>query len=292
MKMRRSPLLIAALLCGAPGMGEELPSTNTVGMAFIRVQPGEMRVGVYHPSAMTAEDARKIAGTVFRGGTFMKGFNPTPDELRRDAGGAKRGARAGFVVKIDHAYALGVTEVTQAQWKAVMGSNPSVFTADKYPGDADSRPVDSISWQDAQEFIRRLNALEKTTVYRLPTEWEWEYAARAGAPGDMPSPPFSEQAVGGYNAALQTEPVRTKKPNAWGFYDMLGNVWEWTADFDNGEFFADREPPKTGSAHVIKGGSFLSNGGTMAPAVHAAGPASGFDVGLRVVRDVGPSSSR
>lgn len=289
MKMFYSSFLVVGLLLGTPAIGQEPSLTNTIGMGFILVSTGEMLVAVYHPSALTAEDARKIESTVFKGGTFMKGFNPTPRELRLDAEGAKRAIRPGFVVRIDHAYYLGVTEVTQAQWKAVMGSNPSTFTADKYPGDADNRPVESISWQDAQEFIRRLNALEKTTLYRLPTEWEWEYAARAGAPGDTPSPPFSEQAVGGYNVSLHTEPVRTKKPNDWGFYDVLGNVWEWTADFDNGKLFADRLPPKTGKEHVIKGGSFLSNAGTMAPAIHAAGPASGFDVGLRVVRDMSPA---
>lgn len=290
MKGRLKILLSAAALCLLSAAAEPPPRiTNSLGMEFALVSPGEMRVGVYQPHPLTAEDAKRIEGTVFKGGQFMKGFNPTPAELQSDADGAARAALKGFIVNLPHPYYLGVTEVTQAQWKAVMGSNPSTFNSERYPGDADHRPVESINWQDAQEFIKRLNALEHTTRYRLPTEWEWEYAARAGGAGDNPSPPFGDQAVGGYNSTLHTEPVRTKKPNAWGFYDMLGNVWEWTADFDNGAFFADPVPPKAGKQHVIKGGSFLSNEGTMAPSVHAAGPASGFDVGLRVLRAAEPA---
>ena len=76
---------------------------------------------------------------------------------------------------------MGKTEVTQAQWMKVMGTNPSVFQGDKVKDDADLHPVDSVTWADAQAFVKKLNALEKTKAYRLPTEFEWEYAARAGS---------------------------------------------------------------------------------------------------------------
>ena len=87
----------------------------------------------------------------------------------------------GFSVTLPKAYYLGKYEVTQAEWKKVMGTNPSVFQGDKVTDDPDRHPVDSVSWNDAQAFVKKLNELEKTTAYRLPTEAEWEYAARAGA---------------------------------------------------------------------------------------------------------------
>jgi formylglycine-generating enzyme required for sulfatase activity len=146
--------------------------------------------------------------------------------------------------------------------------------------------VENVTWEDAQAFVGKLNALENTDAYRLPTEFEWEYAARAGADADTPWPQVREQAIAGYNAYFNTHMVGEKKPNAWGLYDMLGNVWEWTQDFYNGKLFADPTPPKTGSQHVLKGGGFVADVKNAIPATHAAGPGSGFDVGFRVVREV------
>ena len=134
--------------------------------------------------------------------------------------------------------------------------------------------------------MKKLNALDKSGTHRLPTEFEWEYAARAGGEGDVPWAQIREQAIAGYNSFTNTHMVGEKKPNAWGLYDMLGNVWEWVQDFYNEKIFADPTPLKSGTVHVLKGGGFVADVKNAIPATHAAGPGSKFDVGLRVVRDV------
>ena len=121
-------------------------------------------------------------------------------------------------------------EVTQAEYRAVMGSNPSFFKGDL------TRPVEWVSHADAREYCRRLTASERAAgriteleSYRLPTEAEWEYAARAGTTGAW----YGEMNLIGWyegNFGQETKPVRLKQPNPWGLHDMLGNVWEWVAD--------------------------------------------------------------
>ena len=135
-------------------------------------------------------------------------------------------------------YLIGMTEVTQAQWQEIMGNNPSHFKGDL------SRPVESVSWNDCQEFIKKLNArteVKKAGItFRLPTSEEWEYACRAGSKGKYGLLPYGREGtideMGWYkdNSDGKTHPVGQKKPNAWGLYDMHGNVWEWT-DSANGE---------------------------------------------------------
>lgn len=125
---------------------------------------------------------------------------------------------------------IGKFEVTQAQWRAVMGSNASKFTTC-----GDTCPVDQASWNQAQEFIQKLNARGKG-VFRLPTEAEWEYACRSGGkdeiwPGGVVADGISDVAWFNKEAAgNQPHPVGTKKPNGLGIHDMAGNVWEWVQD--------------------------------------------------------------
>ena len=133
-------------------------------------------------------------------------------------------------VTISKAFYLGKYEVTQKQWQAVMGKNPSLFTGDP------QRPVDQVTWDDAQTFIAKLNAMEGGKLYRLPTEAEWEYAARAGSTtifhfGNDPKQ-LGDYAWYRGNADHQSHPVGQKKPNAWGLHDTLGNVWEWVQDWE------------------------------------------------------------
>src|SRR5215470_8127223 len=152
-------------------------------------------------------------------GTFKMGSNTgDPDE------------RPVHQVTISKAFYMGKYEVTQDQWQAVMGTNPSAL-----PGDA-NRPVEQVAWNEAQAFISKLNAMEGGQLYRLPTEAEWEYAARAGSPsvysfGNDPKQ-LGEYAWYRGNAEHRTHPVGQKKPNAWGLHDMLGNVWEWVQDWE------------------------------------------------------------
>jgi formylglycine-generating enzyme required for sulfatase activity len=165
-------------------------------------------------------------------------------------------------VTISRSFLIGVYEVTQAQWMAVMGENPSVFFDDP------SNPVEMVSWDDSQEFLRRLNALNLGGTFRLPTEAEWEYAARAGSTtafgfGDDPEFRLLQQHAWFYSRAEgRSHPVGLKKPNAWGLYDMHGGVWEWCSDwfapFADDQAVTDPQGPATGTHRVIRGGSWFN----------------------------------
>jgi len=150
---------------------------------------------------------------------------------------------------------MGVTEVTQAQWQAVMGNNPSHFK--KAGPDA---PVEMVSWDDAQVFIRKLNALEPNGRDRLPSEAEWEYACRAGSSEETYGPVDAIAWVK-ENSGGTTHPVGLKRPNAFGLYDMFGNVPEWCQDTWHPDY---KGAPTDGSAwegtgsiyHPLRGGGW------------------------------------
>ena len=108
-----------------------------------------------------------------------------------------------------------------------MNSNPSVFQQSFTGSDSKNHPVENVTWQQVQEFIAKLNASDSKMIYRLPTEFEWEYAARAEATTDIEWSAITASAQLGTRT---TNPVGGKKPNAWGLYDMLGNVAEWVMD--------------------------------------------------------------
>jgi formylglycine-generating enzyme required for sulfatase activity len=178
-------------------------------------------------------------------------------------------------VRITKPFYLGMFEVTQAEYEKVMGKNPSKFSktgffADILKGmDTSSFPVETVSWDDAVEFCKRLSAKEGQT-YRLPTEAEWEHACRAGSPtrycfGDDGSR-LVEYAWFKANSDEHTHPVGQKKPNAWGLHDMHGNVWEWCNDWYGEDYHAkspkdDPPGPATGSTRVFRGGSWYNAAG-------------------------------
>ena len=159
---------------------------------------------------------------------------------------------------------MGKYEVTQAQWQAVMGSNPSGFKNCR-----GACPVERVSWNDVQEFVGRLNAWSAGRPYRLPKEAEWEYAARAGTSsdtyaGDLTKPIANDSVLNriawyDVNSEYRTHPVGRKTPNAFGLHDMMGNVWEWVGDRYGsylGYSVTDPVGPRSGSYRVFRGCSW------------------------------------
>ncbi len=180
-------------------------------------------------------------------------------------------------------FSIGVTEVTQAQWKAVMGkdNNPSNFKGDNLP-------IETVSWDDIQAFLRKLNSLSKTQ-YRLPTEAEWEYAARGGnaSRGFKYSGSNNIDEVAWYmdNANSKTYNVRTKKANELGIYDMSGNVWEWCSDWYDENYYkiSPAQNPKgaqSGSYRVYRGGSWFRNAVLCRPSFRNINKPASRDDGL------------
>jgi formylglycine-generating enzyme required for sulfatase activity len=162
-------------------------------------------------------------------------------------------------VRITRAFYMGKHEVTQEVWEKVMGTNPSNFKGAK-------NPVENVSWDDCQDFLKKLNALAKAQGnFRLPTEAQWEYACRAGTKtrfcsGDADAG-LTDYAWFGANSGGTTHPVGEKKPNAWGLHDMHGNVWEWCADWWEQDYYGksprdDPTGPVTGAGRVLRGGSW------------------------------------
>ena len=176
------------------------------------------------------------------------------------ASGGPESERPVTHVTISQPFWLGRTEVTQAQWQAVMGTNPAHLKGE-------DRPVEHVSWTDAMAFAQALTDRERASgrlpdgyAYTLPTEAQWEYACRAGSTGTYPG---ELDAMGWYkgNAAYETCRVALKQPNAWGLYDMHGNVWElcfdWYALYPGGNI-TDPRGAETGSHRVSRGGAFRS----------------------------------
>ena len=221
------------------GIAADSINKNTIGMVFVQIPAGSFLMG-------------------------------SPDQVR-DAGDNEKPQHR---VTISQPFYLGKYEVTQAEWQAVMGSSSysQKRNNDFYnlPGMASrltgpNNPA-TVSWNDAQEFIRRLNEKEGHNRYRLPTEAEWEYAARAGTSSSYS---FGDDAneLGRYAwygedfTSGSTHPVGRKDANPWGLHDMHGNVWEWVQDWYGGHYYADspaRDPqgPPTGAKRVVRGGSW------------------------------------
>ena len=157
-------------------------------------------------------------------------------------------------VTISQPFYLGKYPVMQAQWEAVMGDNPSCFKGNP------NHPVEDVSWHDVQAFMHKLNEREGGGNYRLPTEVQWEYACRAGT--EISRYHHDVDAIAWYkaNSNGQTHPVDQKLPNAWGLYDMLGNVWEWCHDglrAYTADAAVDPMGPTEADAHrVLRGGSW------------------------------------
>jgi formylglycine-generating enzyme required for sulfatase activity len=192
------------------------PVVNSIGMLLAPVRPGEFVMG--SPAEEEGHDS---------------------DETQHK-------------VRITKPFLLGVYLVTQREYMAVVGSNPSYFRGD------DDLPVDSVSWDDAVAFCRKLSAMEGKT-YRLPTEAEWEYACRAGTTGPYAGDGNIDDIGWSWeNSGDITHPVGMLQPNDWGFYDMQGDLWEWCADwygpYPPGDA-VDPTGPASGTTRVLRGGT-------------------------------------
>jgi formylglycine-generating enzyme required for sulfatase activity len=245
-------------------------STNDLGMEFVMVPAGEFQMGC-------SEGAK-------------------PNDCSKDE-------RPRHSVQITKAFEIGKTELTQKHWQAVMGSNPSTFKGEDLP-------VEQVTFGLVQEFLNKLNARNDGYLYRLPTEAEWEYAARASTTDEYAGSLrdtawFNDSRAAAARtgsrrdedsptglAAARTHPVATKKPNMWGIFDMRGNVAEWVQDFYDPNYYAtsptaDPKGPPTGEGHVVRGGSFHVYPWLTRVSLRTTFPETyAFDdVGFRVVRE-------
>jgi len=237
--------------------------TNSIGMEFILIPAGEFGMG-----SQTREKRRKLwESPVHR-------------------------------VTIEKPFYLGRYPVTQEQWQKVMGNNPSYFKGEK-------RPVENVSWAEVQIFFRKLNALENVDgnnrIYRLPTEAEWEYSARAGTTtpyffGDDESK-LTEYAWFLENSGLETHPVGLKNPNSWGLYDIYGNAGEWVQDEyhisykgapTDGRAWESHFPSVSTPVRIRRGGGWNGNAGCCRSAerLFAAQDKRLNSLGFRAVRKV------
>jgi formylglycine-generating enzyme required for sulfatase activity len=281
--MRRIPALALMFTIASHAVSAEPPSefTNSIGMKFRLIPAGE----------------------------FMMGSSESPEELAAEFTGTKprwyQDAHPQHHVRITKPFYMGLTEVTQKQYEKVMGENPSWFSktgdgANRVQGiDTSNFPVESVSWDDAVEFCKKLSDREGVT-YRLPTEAEWEYACRAGTTtrycfGDDPGP-LQQFAWFKENSKPQPNAVGQKKPNHWGLHDLHGNVLEWCSDSYDPDYY--RKPPKdepTAPAafilRVYRGGSWSDHAGICQSSVrngsYPQSPAT--NKGFRVARDLSAS---
>jgi formylglycine-generating enzyme len=244
---------------------------NAYQMEFVTVPAGKIIIGKLEFVCPHEPDLRDIP--------HAQRWTAADYKACEDA--VKMYSRPGFEVEFDASFEIGKYEVTQYQWSEVMRDNPSHFHNYDRP---DSFPVESVSWERVQVFIQKLNIMDRSFDYRLPTEFEWEYSARAGAMEALSWSDTKKQAwIQDTNKGRPTQ-IGTLQPNAWGIYDMLGNVWEWVNDFHNGDILPGPIPPEKGEVHVLKGGSFTSDVTNATFFFHGGGPGNGWDVGFRLVR--------
>jgi formylglycine-generating enzyme required for sulfatase activity len=238
-----------------------------------------------------------------RPGTFTMGSSQEEKDaaLALDPGGKPEwlASEVPHQVTLTQGFWLADSACTQALWQAITGSNPASFK------DSPQNPVEQVSWDDCQQFLSKLNGRVSGGGFRLPSEAQWEYACRAGTTttfsfGSTITPeqvnyngnyPFAGAAKG--LSRQKTVPVKSLPPNAWGLYEMHGNVWQWCNDW-YGDFSgsAERDPagPSSGSARVSRGGSWGSGAGYCRSALRIGGASGDRDssLGFRIVAQATP----
>ena len=261
--MKRIFTILACLLCvlvlNAQGIivrkpSKKQPTTQTTTAAKKQTTTTKPAKKISATTSSTNSNRQRILQELadhmvyVQGGTFTMGAT------------GEQGSDADDDVKPAHSvtlssYYIGKTEVTQELWQAVMGSNPSNFKGDR-------KPVERVSWNDCQKFISKVNSLTGKK-FRLPTEAEWEFAARGGIKSKgykySGSNTLADVAWNGDNSGYKTHDVGTKNPNELGLYDMSGNVWEWCNDwYGNYSSSPSNNPtgPGSGAFRVCRGGSW------------------------------------
>jgi formylglycine-generating enzyme required for sulfatase activity len=285
--------LLAALFSAA---SHAASYTNSIGMKFTNIPAGSFYMGSCKLSAADKEanKKRKFMGLPAKAGACPSGASADSDASDNETPQHK--------VRISKAFQIGVYEVTLGQFKQFIAAGRDDLLSDdfiKYNSHGNSAAVTQVSWDDAQAFIRWLNKKEGGSRYRLPTEAEWEYAARAGTTtryswGNSKSQAGS-YAWYGKNAydvgAKYAHAVGTKKPNPWGLYDMHGNVWEWVQDWYGENSYrnhATNDPKGAGSGRyrVNRGGSWYNDAGLLRSAGRSYDSPGlrGYLLGFRLVR--------
>jgi len=237
--------------------------TNSIGMKFVEIPSGSFMMGTATKStADCPKDDPFTEKNEYKECVESKTSSVSKNETPRHKVNVK-------------SFYMQTTEVTQLQWYKVMGNNPSEFKKEKLGYDSRNNPVESVGWYDAKNFVKKLNQKEGTNKYRLCTEEEWEYAARAGSDtkyffGDSSSQLgryawYDKNAydMGKGHRGYGTHPVAKKQPNKWGLYDMLGNVWEWTSSCYTKNYNSGCYK----NYKVLRGGSWLNNANYLRSAI-------------------------
>jgi formylglycine-generating enzyme required for sulfatase activity len=265
----------------APAVAEQERASPEKGKATQSKEAGDKTKSPPKEATVDLGNGMKLEMVLIPAGEFMMG---SPDSDKD----AFKWEKPQHRVRIIKPFYLGKYLITQEQWEAVMGNNPRCFKGPK-------NPVEQVSWDDCQKFLKRLNDKVGGGKFVLPTEAQWEYACRAGSKtrycfGD------DEKQLGEYawyekNSGDTTHPVGEKKPNAWGLYDMHGNVWEWCQDWWKDGYYKespvdDPTGPTGGSDRVFRGGCWNIPAGGCRSAYRAYYAPGGRDInlGLRVSR--------
>ncbi len=247
--------LAALFLVGAAPPLSDYVDLGKSRLVVVKIPAGTFRMGSDH--VINADDAWEPCSTC-----------PARNDVERPV----------HQVTISKDFWIGLFDVTQEQWHAVMGNNPSYNKSAGFDA-----PVEQVSWKDVQAFLSRANAIQSRWTLRLPTEAEWEYAARAGTAAETYGP-VDDIAWYKSNAGHTTHPVGHKKPNAFGLYDMLGNVWQWCQDrfgpYPDGPV-TDPQGALSGDKHPTRGGCYYCD------AVHARAARRNRDLEDHASRSIG-----
>jgi len=301
--MKRAGLTVVIFLASIPTASAQIaPIKNTIGMTLVGIPAGTFNRGAPPTACEKPKCPKDDAFTALNEASecmkkaryVCNGRQPMKDETPQHK------------VVLTRSFYMSNTEVTQRQWFAVMGTNPSAFKSERLKHRSEDNPIEQVSYRDALEFTNALskkeglppcydftsvsdggNTIYNCKGYRLPTEAEWEFAARANH-ADLRYGDLNAIAWHSGNSRQKSHPVGKKKPNAWGLYDMLGNVWEWCHDW-YGPYRPDSQTNPAGAEpgryRVFRGGSWI-NGVTIKATTRGRNVPKmrGSNLGFRVVR--------